>query len=192
MTAEAHSLTRRVDGKLVPESGTWQIDPAHTSVEFVARHLMVTKVRGRFSDVSGTIDVADNPLDSAVSVTIQVGSVTTGAADRDGHLVSPDFFDVDNHPEMTFVSTGVRSNGDGWTLDGGLTIKGVTKPVALDFDFLGLVDDPWGNAKAAFSAGAEIMREDWDLSWNVALETGGVLVSKKITLEIEIQTTLAS
>lgn len=192
MTTEAHPLTRTVDGKLVPAAGTWQIDPAHTSVEFVARHLMVTKVRGRFPDVSGTIEVGDSLLDSAVSVTIATGTVTTGAADRDRHLVSPDFFDVDNHPQMTFVSTGVRSNGDAWTLDGDLTIKGVAKPVALDFDFAGLVDDPYGNAKAAFSASAEIMREDWDLNWNVALETGGVLVSKKIAIEIEIQTTLAS
>lgn len=192
MTTETHSLTRTVDGKLVPTSGIWQIDPAHTSVEFVARHLMVTKVRGRFSNVSGTIEVADDPLESAVSVTIETGSVTTGAADRDAHIVSPDFFHVEDYPEMTFVSTGVRSNGDAWILDGDLTIKGVTKPVALDFEFLGLIDDPWGNAKAAFSAGAEIMREDWDLSWNVALETGGVLVSKKIVLEIEIQTTLAA
>ena len=192
MTTEAHPLTRTVDGTLAPASGTWQIDPAHTSVEFVARHLMVTKVRGAFSDVAGVIEVAENPLDSAVSVTIQTGSVATGAADRDGHLVSPDFFDVENHPEMTFVSTGVRPNGDAWTIDGDLTIKGVAKPVALDFEFLGLIDDPWGNAKAAFSAGVEIMREDWGLTWNVALDSGGLLVSKKVTIEIEIQATLAS
>jgi polyisoprenoid-binding protein YceI len=192
MTTETHPLTRTADGKLVPASGTWQIDPAHTSVEFVARHLMVTKVRGRFSDVSGTIEVADNPLDSAVSVTTQIASVTTGAADRDGHVVSPDFFDVDNHPEMTFVSTGVRSNGDAWTLDGDLTIKGVTKPMAFDFDFVGVIDDPYGNSKAAFAASAEIMREDWGLTWNVSLEAGGVLVSKKIAIEIEIQAVLAS
>lgn len=192
MTTETHPLTRTADGKLVPASGTWQIDPAHTSVEFVARHLMVTKVRGRFSDVSGTIEVADNPLDSAVSVTTQIASVTTGAADRDGHVVSPDFFDVDNHPEMTFVSTGVRSNGDAWTLDGDLTIKGVTKPVAFDFDFVGVIGDPYGNSKAAFAASAEIMREDWGLTWNVSLEAGGVLVSKKIAIEIEIQAVLAS
>jgi polyisoprenoid-binding protein YceI len=192
MSTTMHDLASTADGRLVPASGTWQIDPAHTAIEFVARHLMVTKVRGRFSDVSGTIEVADNPLDSAVSVTIQTASVTTGAADRDGHLVSPDFFDVDNHPEMTFVSTGVRSNGDAWTLDGDLTIKGVTKPVALNFDFVGVIDDPYGNSKAAFSASVEIMREDWGLTWNVSLETGGVLVSKKIAIEIEIQAALAS
>jgi len=192
MTTEAHPLTRTVDGSLVPAAGTWQIDPAHTSVEFVARHLMVTKVRGGFTDVAGTIEVADNLLDSAVSITIPTGTVTTGAADRDGHLVSPDFFDVDKHPEMTFVSTGVRQNGEAWKLDGDLTIKGVTKPVALDFEFMGLVDDPWGNAKAAFSGSTEILREEWGLTWNVTLESGGLLVSKKITIEIEVQATLAS
>ncbi len=192
MTTQTHPLTREIDGRLVPAAGTWQLDLAHTTVEFVARHLMVTKVRGGFSDVSGTIEVGDEPLDSSVSVTIPAGTVTTGAADRDGHLVSPDFFDVENYPEMTFVSTGVRSNGDAWILDGDLTIKGVTRPVALDFEFLGLIDDPWGNAKAAFSASTEITREDWGLNWNVALESGGFLVSKTVTIEIEIQATLAS
>jgi len=192
MTLTTHSLTRTVDGKLLPAPAEWQIDPAHTSVEFVGRHLMVTKVRGSFSDVSGTITVGDKPLESAISVTIGTASVSTGAADRDGHLTSPEFFDVENHPEMRFVSTGVRPNGDAWILDGDLTIKGVTKPVALDFEFLGIIDDPWGNSKAAFSASTEILREDWGLSWNVALESGGLLVSKKITIEIEVQAAQAS
>ena len=192
MTVKTHSLTRIVDGKLVPAAAEWQIDPAHTSVEFVGRHLMVTKVRGSFPEVSGVITVGENPLDSAISVTIGTASVSTGAADRDGHLISPDFFDVENHPEMRFVSTGVRANGDAWILDGDLTIKGVTKPVSLDFEFLGIIDDPWGNSKAAFSASTEILREDWDLTWNVALESGGLLVSKKITIDIEVQAAPAS
>ena len=187
MTIATHSLTRTVEGKVVPTAGEWQIDPAHTSVEFVGRHLMITKVRGSFPDVSGSITIGEDPLDSGVNVIIETGSVSTGAPDRDGHLVSPDFFDVESHPQMTFVSTAVRANGDAWILDGDLTIKGVTKPVSMDFEFLGLVDDPWGNSKAAFSASTEIMREDWDLSWNVALEAGGVLVSKKIAIEIEVQ-----
>lgn len=192
MTLEMHSLTRTVENQVVPAKGEWKIDPAHTSVEFVGRHLMVTKVRGSFSEVSGTVTVADDPLDSAVSVTIATGSVSTGSQDRDGHLVSPDFFDVENYPEMGFVSTGVRASGDGWILDGDLTIKGVTRPVSLDFEFTGIVDDPWGNSKAAFSASTEILREEWDLSWNVALESGGVLVSKMIAIEIEVQAALAS
>jgi len=187
MTIATHSLTRTVEGKVVPAAGEWQIDPAHTSVEFVGRHLMITKVRGSFPDVSGSITIGEDPLESGVNVIIETGSVSTGAPDRDGHLVSPDFFDVESHPQMTFVSTAVRSNGDAWILDGDLTIKDLTKRVSMDFEFLGLIDDPWGNAKAAFSATTEIMREDWDLNWNVALEAGGVLVSKKITIEIEVQ-----
>ena len=192
MTTSTHSLTRQVDGKVVPAAGQWQIDPAHTAVEFIGRHLMVTKVRGSFPGVSGTIPVGEDPLDSSVDVTIETATVSTGAADRDGHLVSADFFDVEAHPHMTFVSTAVRANGDAWVLDGDLTIKGVTKPVSMDFEFLGLVDDPWGNAKAAFSGSTEVMREDWGLNWNVALEAGGVLVSKKIAIEIEAQATLSA
>jgi polyisoprenoid-binding protein YceI len=187
MTVTSHSLSRNVDEQALPVAGEWQIDPAHTSVEFVARHLMVTKVRGSFPEVSGTITVGEDPLDSSVSVVIGTGSVTTGAADRDGHLKSPDFFDVENFGEMTYKSTGVRANGDAWILDGELTIKGVTKPLSLDFEFAGIVDDPWGNSKAGFSASTEIDRDEWGLNWNVALESGGMLVSKKIKLEIEAQ-----
>ncbi len=187
MTTQMHALTRSVEGSSVPTAGTWQIDPAHTSVEFVGRHLMVTKVRGSFPEVSGTITVADDPTQSSVDVTIGVASVTTGAEDRDGHLVSADFFDVETYPEMRFVSTAIRPSGDAWIMDGDLTIKGVTKPVSLDMGFLGLIDDPWGNPKAAFSASTEVLREDWGLNWNVALESGGMLVSKKIVIEIEVQ-----
>lgn len=182
-----HELSRMVDGNTVPAAGKWQIDPAHTSVEFVGRHLMVTKVRGAFADVSGTIVVAENPLESEVSVVIATDSVSTGAADRDGHLKSEDFFDVEQFPEMTFASTAVRRRGDAWVLDGVLTVKDTSKPVSLDFEFLGLIDDPWGNPKAAFSGRTEIQRSDWNLNWNVALETGGVLVSKTIAIEIEVQ-----
>jgi polyisoprenoid-binding protein YceI len=192
MTVETHSLTRTVDNKVLPAAGEWQIDPAHTSVEFIGRHLMVTKVRGSFAEVSGTITVGDDPLDSTVSVTIGTASVSTGSEERDAHLVSGDFFAVDSYPDMRFVSTGIRPNGDAWVLDGELTIKDVTRPVSLDFEFSGIVDDPWGNSKAGFSASTEILREDWGLTWNVTLESGGVLVSKKIALEIEVQAALAS
>ena len=187
MSTTIQDLTRTVDGALVPAVGTWVIDGSHTSAEFVARHLMVAKVRGGFGSVSGTIEVAEDPAGSSVEVVVETSSISTGDAERDGHVKSADFFDIENHPEMKFVSTAVRPNGSSWALDGDLTIKDLTKPVTLEFDFVGLATDPWGNQKAAFSATATINREDWDLSWNVALETGGVLVSKRITIEIEMQ-----
>ena len=167
-------------------AGTWVIDPTHSEVGFVARHLMVTKVRGSFTDVAGTVTVKDDVLDSVADVTIQTASVATGTADRDGHLKSADFFDVENHPEIRFVSTAFT--GD--TLTGDLTIKGVTKPVTLDVEFNGVATDPWGNTKAAFEADGEIDRTQWGLNWNAALETGGVLVSEKIKLKLDVQLAL--
>ncbi|MGB5186991.1 MAG: YceI family protein [Acidimicrobiia bacterium] len=187
MSTTTEDLTRTVDGSLVPAVGTWVVDGSHTSAEFVARHLMVAKVRGGFGSVSGTIEVAEDPTGSSVEISIDTASVSTGDADRDGHIKSADFFDIETHPEMKFVSTAVRPDGSSWVLDGNLTIKEITKPVTLAFDFVGLATDPWGNQKAAFSATTTIDREDWDLTWNVALETGGVLVSKTINIEIELQ-----
>jgi polyisoprenoid-binding protein YceI len=190
METEAPALTRVVDGKEVPAVGTWAIDPTHTQAEFVARHLMVTKVRGGFADVSGTIEVAEEPEDSKVEVIIDVATVSSGTDDRDAHLRSADFFDVEAYPEMRFVSTSVEPSGSSWKLRGDLTIKDITRPVTLDFEFLGISADPWGNAKAAFSASTEVAREDWNLTWNVPLEGGGVLVSKQVKLEIEVQAAL--
>ena len=164
-------------------TGTWVIDPTHSEVGFVARHLMVTKVRGSFADVTGTVQVADEVAQSVADVTIQTASVTTGTADRDGHLRSADFFDVENFPQITFVSTSF----DGDTLAGDLTIKGITKPVTLDVEFNGVATDPWGNDKAAFEATGELNRTDWGLIWNANLEKGGVLVSEKIKLVIDVQ-----
>ena len=187
MSTTTQDLTRIVDGAAVPAAGTWVIDGSHTSAEFVARHLMVTKVRGGFGSVTGTLEVADDPTASRVEVVIDTASISTADADRDDHIKSPDFFDIENHPEIRFVSTAVRIKGSSWVLDGDLTIKDITKPVTLDFDFVGLAADPWGNQKAAFSATTTVNREDWDLNWNVALEAGGVLVSKKIDIEIEMQ-----
>lgn len=192
MTIATHKLTRIVDGAIVPSGGRWDIDPAHTSAEFVGRHLVVTKVRGAFASVAGTIEVAENPEDSKVEIVIQTASVSTGAEERDTHLKSEDFFDVENFPEIRFLSTAIQPNGGSWKLIGDLTIKDVTKPVTLDFDFAGIIDDPWGNAKTAFSATAEIMRDDWGLTWNVALDAGGVLVSNKIVIEIQAQASPAS
>jgi polyisoprenoid-binding protein YceI len=167
-------------------AGTWALDPTHSEVGFVARHLMVTKVRGSFGEVTGTVTVKDDVLDSVADVTIRTGSVSSGTADRDAHLRSADFFDVENHPEMRFVSTSFT--GD--TLVGDLTIKGITKPVTLDVDFNGVATDPWGNTKAAFEAEGEIDRTQWGLNWNAALEAGGVLVSEKIKLKLDVQLAL--
>ncbi|MGG5259149.1 YceI family protein [Phycicoccus avicenniae] len=164
-------------------TGTWTIDPTHTEVGFVARHLMVSKVRGSFTDVSGTVVVADELADSTAEVVIKTASVATGTKDRDDHLRSGDFFDAEAHPDMTFRSTSF----DGQTLQGELTIKGVSKPVTLDVEFGGVATDPWGNEKAAFEASGDIDRTDWGLTWNANLEKGGVLVSEKIKLVLDVQ-----
>lgn len=187
MTQDTMELERTVDGRRVPAAGRWLIDSTHTQAEFVARHLMVTKVRGGFDDIGGTIVVGEDPADSSVDVTVQMASVSSGTAERDTHLWSADFFDVENYPTMVFVSTSVEPSGSSWKLHGDLTIKDVTRPLTLDFEFVGVSVDPWGNAKAAFSASGDIEREDWGLTWNVPLEAGGVLVSKKARIEIEVQ-----
>ncbi|TQJ49440.1 YceI family protein [Phycicoccus sp. SLBN-51] len=164
-------------------TGTWTVDASHTEVGFTARHLMVTKVRGKFTDVEGTVTVAEPFSASQVQASVKLASVDTGSADRDAHLKSADFFDVENNPEMTFVSTEVSED----SLKGDLTIKGVTRPVELDLEFGGVATDPWGNTKAGFEAETEINRKDWGLEWNVALEGGGVLVSEKIKIKLEVQ-----
>jgi polyisoprenoid-binding protein YceI len=180
--------TRTVEGRTVPAPGTYTIDPSHSSVEAVARHLMLSKVRGRFAEFSGRIVVADDITASSVEVEIAAASIDTHDANRDEHLRSADFLDVDAHPALTFQSTRIETAGsDRWTLHGDLTIRGVTRPVAVDLKFLGDATDPWGNARALFSATTEIHREDFGITWNQALETGGVLVSKKLGIELEIQ-----
>lgn len=177
---------------LKPQTGTWAIDPAHSTIDFVARHLMTTKVRGGFTSFSGTIEVADDPTESSVSVSIDTASVDTGADDRDQHLRSDDFFATDTYPAATFRSTSVEATGgDHYVLNGELTIKDVTRAVSIDFDYLGTTKDPWGNDKIAFEGATEIDREEWGLTWNKTLETGGVLVSKKIRIELAVQAGLA-
>lgn len=164
-------------------TGTWAVDASHTEVGFVARHLMVSKVRGYFKDVEGTVEVAEDITQSRVDVTAQIASVETGSADRDAHLKSADFFDAETFPTMRFVSTSF----DGSTLTGDLTIKDVTKSVEFDVDFGGVGQDPWGNTKAGFEATATVNRKDWGLTWNAAVEGGGVLVSDKIQITIDVQ-----
>lgn len=187
-TTQNNLITRNVDGTAVPVAGTWAIDPGHAEVAFIGRHFMLTKVRGRFTDVVGTVVIADDPADSSVDVTINMASVESGSDDRDNHLRSSDFFDVENHPEGTFRSTSVTLNGDTTRVSGDLTLVGITRPVVLDVLYVGSTVDPWGGHRAIYSASTEINREDWGLTWNVALETGGLLVSKKIRIELEVET----
>jgi polyisoprenoid-binding protein YceI len=187
---KTRELTRVVDGHTVPAAGTWSVDQAHSTVEFVARHLMVTKVRGRFSDYDAAITIAETPEDSKVDVTIQAASITTGDPGRDGHLTSADFLDVENYPTIAFASTKVRPTGSStWNVDGDLTVHGVTKPVTLTVEFGGVATDPWDNTKAFFSASTEFDRESFGLTWNQPLAGGGVLVGKKVRVELEIQAT---
>lgn len=168
-------------------SGDYTIDASHTRLGFIARHAMVTKVRGQFPKFEGTatIDTA-NPAASSVSLSIDVSSVDTGSPDRDGHLRSPDFFDAETWPSITFNSTGVSRDGDEWTVAGDLTIRDVTKPVSIVFEETGTAIDPFGNFRAGFEGSLTVKRKDWGLTWNAALETGGVLVSDKIVLELDV------
>ncbi len=179
---------------LTQYTGTWTIDPTHTRLGFVARHAMVTKVRGSFTDFAGslTLDGA-NPTASSATVTIQMASVQSGTADRDAHLKSADFFDVETYPAMSFASTGVKqTDGDEFVLLGDLTIKDVTRPVEIEVELDGIVTDPFGNTRAGFEGEAEISRRDFGLTWNVPLDAGGVLVSDKIKIQLDVSATKAS
>jgi polyisoprenoid-binding protein YceI len=168
-------------------TGDYTIDPSHTRIGFSARHAMVTKVRGQFDEFEGSahVDTA-NPANSSVTVTIQAASVTTGNEQRDGHLKTPDFFDIANYPQVTFVSTQVERDGDEWDITGDLTINGVTKSVTVPFEETGSAKDPFGNTRVGFEGAVTIDRTDWNLSFNAALETGGVLVSEKVKLEFDV------
>ena len=186
--ALAGELTREYEGTRIPAPGVYDLDPKHTSAEFVARHLMISKVRGRLDDVSGTIRIAQEPEQSSVEVTIGAASINTGEEQRDAHLRSEDFFDADKHPTWTFKSTAVEhAGGDRWKVSGDLTIRGTTRPVVLDTEFDGAHPTPWGPDAVAFSASTEIDREDWGLTWNMALETGGVMVGKKVRIELNVE-----
>jgi len=184
----AATLSRTFEGVNIPLAGTFSIDPAHTTVGFVARHLMVSKVRGSFTEVAGSITIGEDPLTSSVEATIGAASITTGAPDRDGHLRSGDFLDVEKYPNLTFRSLRVvRQHGGDFVLVGELTIRGVTREVELRVEFDGAVVNPWGQEVIGFTASTEIDREEFDITWNQALETGGVLVGKKVKIEISAQ-----
>jgi len=168
---------------------SWQIDPAHTSINFTARHMMIAKVHGRFEQFSGTVNFdEDNPSNTTVDIAIEAASLNTKEEQRDGHLRSGDFFDVETYPTLTFKSTRVQLiDEDTAKLYGDLTIKDVTKEVVLDVEYLGQAQSPWGTTNAGFTASTTINRKDWGLNWNLALETGGFLVGDKIQINIELE-----
>jgi polyisoprenoid-binding protein YceI len=168
-------------------AGTWTIDPVHSEVSFTVRHMMVSKVRGRFDKFEGTIVTAPDPLQSSVTATIDLSSVNTGSEDRDNHIRSSDFFHVEQHPIMTFQSTGVRQDGDGFLLDGDLSLRGVTRPVTLKLEVNGFGPDAYGGTRAGFSATGEINRNDFGVSYNGPIPGGGVAVSEKVTINLEIE-----
>ncbi|HLI74260.1 MAG TPA: YceI family protein [Acidimicrobiales bacterium] len=190
-TTETGALTRRYNGVEVPLEGTYDIDNAHSTVEFVAKHLMVTKVRGRFDGFSGAVTVAEVPEESSVEVTIDAASIATAQSQRDEHLRSADFLHVEEHPTLHFKSTKVELAGDEhWKVTGDLTIRGTTRPVVLDVEFEGANVSPWGSRVIGFSASTDIDREDFGLTWNAVLETGGAVVGKRVRIELNVEASL--
>jgi len=178
--------TLQIPGYVV---GTWDLDPVHSHIGFVARHLMVSKVRGRFTRYQAQIITAENPFDSSATATMDMSSVETGNETRDNDLRSTNFFDAATHPQMTYQSTGIRQDGDDFILDGDLTIRGVTRPVSLVFEVNGFGPDPYGGTRAGFSATGEINRTDFGISFNAPVP-GGVMISEKIQIEIEAEAVL--
>lgn len=172
----------------------WNIDPAHSNAEFTVRHMMVTNVRGTFDNVSGTLNFdPENPAAASVTATIQAASISTGVADRDNHLRSADFFDVEKFPTITFTSTSVEPTGDNTArITGELTMHGVTRTITLEADYLGQGLSPFGDMRAGFEGSVKINREDYGLTWNQALESGGVLVSKEVKIQLNVQGVLVT
>jgi polyisoprenoid-binding protein YceI len=184
-------VARTIGGVEVPPPGVWEFDPAHSSITIIARHMVVTKVRGHLGPLSGTIHIADKPEDSWVEVVVDSASVDTRNETRDQHLRSPDFLHVEKFPTISFRSTKVEPvGGPALRVTGDLTIRGVTRPLVLNGEFLGVAKNPWGKTIAAFTASGEIDREEFGMVWNQALETGGFLVSKKFQIEAEVQASL--
>ena len=187
-TSETVDVATEATSNFVSDiAGDYVLDPHHTRLGFSARHAMVTKVRGQFDEFEGTAHIDTvTPANSKVNVTIQAASVTTGNEQRDSHLKTPDFFDTENYPTITFASTTVERDRDEWDITGDLTINGVTKPVTIEFEETGSAKDPYGNTRLGFEGDTTITRTDWNLNFNAALETGGVLVSEKVKLEFDI------
>lgn len=175
---------------LANATGTWVIDQAHTTLGFSARHAMVAKVRGNFGEFAGTFTIDDENLaSSSAELTIQVASIDSKSADRDGHLKSADFLDVERFPTLTFTSTAIAASGSSIVVTGDLTIHGVTKPVVVEYEFVGVSQDPWGNTKIGFEGHTKISRREFGLIWNAALESGGVLVGDDVTLTLDVEAT---
>lgn len=168
-------------------AGTWAIDPAHTSVGFSVRHIMISNVTGTFDRFSATFETGENPLDSRVTASAEVASVNTNEPNRDAHLRTGDFFDAERYPTIDFVSTAVRPVGAAFAIDGNLTIRGITRPVTFDFTFGGFGEDPQGNHKGGAVARTEINREDFGLRYNAILASGGFLLGEKVTITLQLQ-----
>ncbi len=185
-------MTQTVTGTTMPGyvAGTWTIDPVHSEVGFSVRHMMVSMVRGKFTKLAGEIVTAENVFDSSVTAEIDLASIDTGTAQRDGHLRSPDFFDTENHPQMTYRSTGLRTDGADYVLDGELTLKGVTRRVPLKLEVNGFGPDTYGGTRVGFTATGQLNRGDFGVTYNAAIEGGGVLVSDKVDLHLEIEAVL--
>lgn len=184
----SETATRTYEGATIPTPGTFDLDPNHTSVEFVARHMMVSKVRGKFHQATGSITIAEDPLRSQVTVSIATASIDTGQADRDGHLRSADFLDVEKFPAITFASKRVEKfDGTEFVLIGDLTVRDTTAEVELKAELEGIAKSPWGQEVIGFTASTEIDREEFGMTWNQALETGGFLVGKKVKIELSVE-----
>ncbi|MEH6781363.1 MAG: YceI family protein [Rhodoglobus sp.] len=171
-------------------AGTWQLDPTHSTVSFTVKHLMISKVRGTFDGFSGTIVTSENPAENSVTAEIDMATINTNQADRDGHLRTNDFFNVEQFPTTTFTSTSIAIDGDDLTIEGDLTLRGVTKPITLKGEFGGIATNPYGQTIAAASASTVINRTDFGVNYNAALETGGVLLGEDVTLNFDLQAAL--
>ncbi len=176
-----------VEESSVPAAGRYEIDPSHSVVEFSIRHLGLARVRGRFTSFRGTLHIAEDPFESRLEATIDAASIDTSDPQRDGHLRSPDFLDVETHPQIQFHSTEIRQDGDKWLVDGELAVRDRTRPVTLSVEFEGEARDPWGNARLGLSAAAEVSRDEFGLTWNQPLEAGGWLVGKQVKIELSVE-----
>jgi polyisoprenoid-binding protein YceI len=180
--------TRVIEGVTAPAPGVWEVDHNHTQLQFVARHMMVAKVRGKFERWDIQLEIGEKPEDSSITATIETASVNSGVEDRDNHLRSADFFAVEKYPHMIFRSTRIEhTGGTSFTVTGDFTIRDVTRPVTFDVEYEGAWADPWGGTRIAFTGTAEVEREDWGVSWNAALEAGGWMVSKKVRIEVDLE-----
>jgi polyisoprenoid-binding protein YceI len=185
-------MTETISQTAIPGyvAGTWSIDPVHSEVGFAVRHMMVSKVRGKFTKFSGTLVTAASPQESTVTAEIDLASIDTGAQQRDDHIRSADFFEVETYPTMTYTSSSIRQDGDDFILDGELTLKGVTKSVPLKLELNGFGPDPFGGTRAGFTATGEINRRDFNVNFSAPMQNGGVVVADKISLHLEIEAVL--